>query len=121
MHIPQVMGGMHLHVRTWARTDVSQCSIPREWLTDWAEIWCVVRGQLALRFALLRGVVHLQLHVRTCVPLFHISRTAGRIALKFGMLLETNYISSCLGLGLMCTCARACSFSVSRERLDGLH
>ena len=31
--------------------------------TDCAEIWCVVRDQLAMRFTLPRGGVHL--HVRT--------------------------------------------------------
>ena len=51
-------------------------------------IWCVVRDPLAMRLTLLRGGVHL--HVRTCTPLFRFSGTAGRIALKFGMLLETS-------------------------------
>ena len=45
MHIKQVMGGVHLHVRKCARADV---------------------------------------------PLFRISETAGRIALKFGVLLDTH-------------------------------
>ena len=31
-----------------------------------------------------------QLHVRTCAPLFRISGTAGRIALKSGVWLETH-------------------------------
>ena len=47
---------------------------------DCAEIWCVVRDQLARQFTQTQGRVHL--HVRTCVPLFRISGTAGRIALK---------------------------------------
>ena len=34
--------------------------------TDCADIWCVVRDPLALRFTLLRGEVHL--HVRTAFP-----------------------------------------------------
>ena len=51
--------------------------------TDCAEIWRVVRDQLAVRFTLLWGGVHL--HVRTCAPLFRISETVGRTALKFGM------------------------------------
>ena len=45
MHIKQVMGGVHLHVRTCARADV---------------------------------------------PVFRISETAGPIALKFGVWLETH-------------------------------
>ena len=56
--------------------------------TDSAEILCVVRDQLAMRFTLLRGGVNL--HVRTYTPPFRISRTAGWIALKFGMLSETD-------------------------------
>ena len=57
-------------------------------LMDCAEIWRAVRDQLAMRFKLLRGGMHL--HVRTRASLFRISGTAGRIALKFGMLLETS-------------------------------
>ena len=34
-----------------------------------------------------------QLHVRTCASLFRILETAGRIALKFGMLLEAHWLS----------------------------
>ena len=56
---------------------------------DNAEIWRVVRDPLDMSFTLLRGGVHL--HVRTCAPPpFRISGTAGRIALKLGMLLDTN-------------------------------
>ena len=42
----------------------------------------------AMRFTLLRSGVHL--HVRTCAALFRTSGAAGRIALKFGILLEAN-------------------------------
>ena len=56
--------------------------------TDCAEIWYVVGDQLARQLTQTEDGVHL--HVRTCVPLFHISGTALRIALKFGMLLETS-------------------------------
>ena len=45
----------------------------------------VGRDQLAMRFTLLMGVVHL--HVRT---FFSFLGAAGRIALKFGMFLETS-------------------------------
>ena len=41
--------------------------------TGCAEIWYVVRGQLAMRFALLRGGVHL--HVRTLFSCLGNSRT----------------------------------------------
>ena len=89
MYIPQAMtGGEHLHVRSCARADVPQCFVSRERRTDGADIFCAVRDQLANRSTLFRGGVHL--HVRTCAPLFYISRTAGRIALKFDMLLEPN-------------------------------
>ena len=45
------------------------------------QIWCVLRDQLAITFTQVRGGVNL--HVRTCAPLFHILQTAGRIAFKF--------------------------------------
>ena len=32
MHIPQLMGDVHVHVRTWARADAPQCFVSREWL-----------------------------------------------------------------------------------------
>ena len=72
--------GVHLHART---------PFPHLWngWTDCAEIWHVVRGQLARQFTQTKDGVHL--HVRTCVPLFHISGTVGWIVLKFGMFLET--------------------------------
>ena len=47
---------------------------------DCAEIWCVVRDQLATLFTQIKGRVCL--HVRTCVPLFLISVIAERIVLK---------------------------------------
>ena len=50
---------------------------------DCAEIWCVVRDPLTRRFIDVYDGV--QAHVRMCASLFHISRTAGRIALKFGV------------------------------------
>ena len=54
------------------------------------------------------GGVHL--HVRTCaradVPLFRISETAGWIALKFSVLLETHYLGV-LQKSMMGTSARA--------------
>ena len=74
-------GGVHLHVRT------PFPHLGNDW-TDCAEIWYVARDQLARQFTQTKNGVHL--HVRTCVSLFHISGTAGQIALKFGMLLETS-------------------------------
>ena len=87
MHIPQVMGGVYLHVRTCRYAPFPH--LGNGW-TDCAEIWCVVSDPLAMRFTVLRGGVHL--HVRTCVPFFRFSGPAGRIALKFGMLLGTNQL-----------------------------
>ena len=52
----------------------------------------VFRDQAAMHITQVMGGVHL--HVRTCaradVPPFRISETAGRIALKFGVWLETH-------------------------------
>ena len=75
--------------------------------TDFDEIWCVVRDQLFKRFAQVKSGVHLQ--VRTCVPLFHVSGTAERIALKFGVRLETHYLCVLYkpSVGCIRTCARA--------------
>ena len=52
---------------------------------------------------------------------FRISGTAGRIALKFGVWLETNQLDDLhqSGLGYICTCARTYLFSVSQERQNG--
>ena len=86
MHITQVMGGVHLHVRTCARADVPPFPYLGNGWTDCAEIWCVVRDPLARLFAKVNGGA--QLHVRTCAPLFRI--TAGRIALKFGKFLDAH-------------------------------
>ena len=59
--------------------------LEKRW-TDCAEIWCMVTDQLARRCTQASGGIHVQEH--TCEPLFRISETAERIALKFGMLLE---------------------------------
>ena len=88
MHIAQVMDGMHLHVRTCARADELPLSYLGNGWTDSAEIWCVIRNQLSKRFAQVKSGVHL--HVSTCIPLFHFSGTAGWIALKFHVWLETH-------------------------------
>ena len=61
-------------------------------LADSDQIWCVFKGQAVIHITHVMGGVHLL--VRTCaradVPLFCISETAGRIALKFGVWLETH-------------------------------
>ena len=63
----------------------------------------------------------------TCAPLFRISETAGRIALKFGTYavrdpLVKRFTESPIMLivGDTCTCARAHPLTVSREQLDRL-
>ena len=88
MHITQVMGGVHLHVRTCACADVPPFLYIGNGWTDCAEIWFVARDPLALRFTKVNGGV--QVHVRTYAPLFRISGTAGRIALKLGVWLEDH-------------------------------
>ena len=50
MHITQVMGGVHLHVRTLARADVPLFPNLGNGWTDCAEIWYVVRDPLAMIF-----------------------------------------------------------------------
>ena len=89
MHITQVMGGVHLYVRTGARADVPPFPYLGNGWTDCAEIWVVVRDSLAWRFTKVNAGV--EVHVRTCAPLFRISGAAGRIALKLGLWLEDYY------------------------------
>ena len=50
---------------------------------DCAEIRFVARDLLARRFPAANGGI--QVHVRTCTPLFRFSGTAGRIVLKLGV------------------------------------
>ena len=71
---------------------------------DCTETWYVVRDPLAKLFAKVNDWA--QLHARTCAYLFHISERAGRIALKFGMWLETHQLSILQKL-MLGTCARA--------------
>ena len=78
MHSTQGMGGLHLHLYTCARADVSLFPYLGNGWTDSAEIWYVAREPLARLFAKVKGEA--KLHV-----LFRISETAGRIALKFGV------------------------------------
>ena len=65
--IREAMWRMHLHVRTCARADVPLFSVSRE-------IWCVIRGPLAMRFKLLR----VELIVHTCARAHHFSHLRDR-------------------------------------------
>ena len=89
MHIPRVMSGARAaSARAHAQMLPSIPYLGKGW-TDCAEIWCVVRGQLAMRFTL-SGMGFICTCARARAPLFRISGTAGRIALIFGMLLQIN-------------------------------
>ena len=88
MHITQATG-----VGTSARAHVRTCRCaPFPYLgngwTDCAEFWFVVGDPLACRFTKVNGGV--QVPVRKCAPLFRISETALRIALKLGVWLEDH-------------------------------
>ena len=94
MRIPQAMCGVHLHVRKCRCSPVLDISGTAGRI---ALKFGVVKDQLAMRFTLLRDGVHLQ--VRTgCICMctrahpfsVSISGTTRRIALKFGVFLETN-------------------------------
>ena len=65
-----------MHVRT-------PFPYPGDGWAHFAETCWVVRSPLAIRFTQVMGGVYL--HVRTCAPIFHISGTARRIGLEFGM------------------------------------
>ena len=47
------------------------------------------------------------LYVRTCTPLFHVSVTAGRFVMKFGVLLDTHSLSALHGFGNIYTIVRS--------------
>ena len=83
------------------------------------KVWRVLRDQLAITFTQVRGGVNL--HVRMCIPLFHISQTAGRIAFKFCV--TTDPFDKCFThvWGGLLLHVRTCThFSISRKRLGGL-
>ena len=77
---------VHLHVRTYSRRDVHPFPYLGNGVTNFPEIWCVVREPAPRRFKKVYGGI--ELHVRRCAPLFRISEMAGRIALKFAMRLD---------------------------------
>ena len=62
--IPQVMGAVHLHVRTYARADTPSFSYLGNGWSDCAEISYVVRDHLARQLTQTKDGVHL--HVCTC-------------------------------------------------------
>ena len=93
------MGGVHLHVRTWARAYVPppfpvsrkrRGGQQRRGWTDCAEIWCMIRDPLARRFAKVYRVEYICTCAHEDVPLFYTSETAGRIALKLGVWSQTD-------------------------------
>ena len=57
---------------------------------DCHQIWCVARAHVAVHIPQVMGGVLLHVRTNRCSPVFHIPGTAGRILLKFGMLLETS-------------------------------
>ena len=71
------VGHIGAHARECAGKEVPPFFVSREHLNGWCRIWCLVRDQLAIRVSHIntqaKGKVHP--HVRTCVPVFHISRT----------------------------------------------
>ena len=64
----------------------------RNGLTDYDQIWCVLRDQLQIHVTQVMNGLHLHVqHVRMfkCAPPpFRISETIGRIALKFGVMVR---------------------------------
>ena len=83
MHFTLLKGGV---ICTCARAHPS--SVSRTAGRIALKFGMLLRDQLAGQLIQTRDGV--DLHLRTCVPLFRISGTAGRIALKFGMLRETS-------------------------------
>ena len=71
IHVAQVMGGIHLHVRMCARADILPFSYLGKESTDCAEIKCVARDPLTNRFTQVK--IGLHLHVRKRYP-FSVSR-----------------------------------------------
>ena len=106
-------------------------------LADCVKHWCVARAPLPSCITQIRGSVNL--HVRTCTPHFHISGTAGQIALnrrlgdrerrsettgqialKFCFGLGTNYHLCHLGCVKNCQKRPTPHSSESRFRATGL-
>ena len=79
------MGVIHLHVNTCAHADVPP-SVSRKRLDGLRRICYVVGDPLPGRSTEVDDGVNP--HVSTCAPLFRITETAGRIALKFGVWLR---------------------------------
>ena len=123
----------HVHVYAWVGCHSARAHVQlhtlflylgNDW-TDCSDIWHVANDQLVMWIVAstrpqCRGGV-LQ-HVRTCKGDFYISGTAGPIALKFGMSVETDEVGDLRTFvwERLCTCARAYPASISPERPNRL-
>ena len=84
--LPQVIGGVHLHVRTCAPLShlyIFRLPLFGNGCADCAEIWYALRGRLVTAYAAITGGV--SLHARSCTPRFCISGTARPIEFNFGV------------------------------------
>ena len=120
--LPQVIDGVHLHVRTCAHI-FHKCSACCFLVTVGpisVEIWYALGNPLVTAYAVVTDGV--SLHVRTCRPRFCISGTAWPIEFNFGVWVSSPYLSPFhkSWVGYLCTCARADRASVSQERLGRL-
>ena len=73
VYIAQVMGVVHLHMRTCARADVPRLLYLGNGWTDCAEIWYVVRDPSARRFTEVDDGVHLHMTTCACANVPHFS------------------------------------------------
>ena len=92
--LPQVIDGVHLHVRTCAPL-FHKCSACCFSVTDGPialKIWYALGNPLATAYAVVTDGV--SLHVRTCAPRFCISQTARPIEFKFGVWVSSHYLSA---------------------------
>ena len=117
--LPQVIDGLHLHVRTPFPQMFRLLFLGNGW-ADYVEIWYALGSLLATAYAVVTDGV--SLHVRTCTPCFCISQTARPVAFKFGVRVSSHYLSAFhkSWVEYLCTCARADRASVSQERLGRL-
>ena len=80
------------HVLRWSTSARAHVHIPfPDLASGWADcvhVWCLATDPLDKSFLQVRGGMHL--YVRTCTPVFHISQTIGRIALKLGVWWATS-------------------------------
>ena len=114
MHIPQVIGGVYLHMRTCARA----CAIRDQ-------LFGVVRDQLAMRFAPLRGGVplHPKRGAHVCTPFPYLGNDWTDCAEIWYVVtdeLARQYTQTKDGVHLHVRTCGCAPFSVSQKRLDGL-